>query len=54
MENELADYTVTYIFTEAPENWFWFECKAEDGEHAREQCLNAEPTALIIQVEWNP
>lgn len=54
MTDDLDDYTVTYIYLEAPETHWWFECKAEDGDHAREQCRNAEPNAIIIQVEWNP
>lgn len=54
MENELADYIVTYIKLNEPENWFYFDCRAEDSAHAREQCLNYDENAIIIRVEWNP
>lgn len=44
---------------------FGFTCEAEDGDHAEEQCLNAEPDADIVWVGrggyqaslhqyWNP
>ena len=30
----------------------YFECMAEDADHAREQCANAYPTAIIVEAEW--
>lgn len=30
--------------------FFTFNCKAEDSEHAREQCINAYPGCVVMYV----
>ena len=29
---------------------FGFQCWAEDGDHAEEQCLNADPDAVVVWI----
>ena len=44
-------FTVIYVEpTEGLELWQFFECHADDGEHAEEQCINAYPTARVLWV----
>jgi hypothetical protein len=31
----------------------YFDCMAETADHAREQCENAYPTAIIVSVDWH-
>ena len=31
---------------------FGFDCQAEDGDHAEEQCRNAYPEADVVWVAW--
>lgn len=31
-------------------SWQWFNCMAEDGDHAEEQCLDAYPNCSIVWV----
>lgn len=52
MDDDLAEYLVTYVEPPNGETHWYFECMAEDADHAREQCKNANPECLIIQVEW--
>jgi hypothetical protein len=47
-------WIVTYL--EADENplseeYLFFQCEADDAEHAREQFENAEPAAQLLWVE---
>lgn len=42
-------YTYTVIFTN-DEAWEYFVCEAENGEHAEEQAVDAEPDATILWV----
>jgi hypothetical protein len=45
----MKPYTV--IYTEPDYiNWQFFECQADDGEHAEEQCFNAYPNATVLWV----
>lgn len=44
-------FTVIYVEpSESLELWQFFECQAEDSEHAEEQCLNAYPTCNVLWV----
>lgn len=56
MDDDLHNFLVTYIEQNEGkwegENHFYFEGMAEDKDHAREQCLNAYPDCIIIEVEW--
>ena len=31
-------------------NWHFFNCLADDPDHAEEQCLNANPTCSVLWV----
>jgi hypothetical protein len=53
-DDNLDDFLVTYIELPDGETHFYFDCKAEDGDHAREQCRDANPNCIIIEVEWRP
>ena len=46
--NGLKEYLVHYENTYGK---FLFRCWAEDEEHAKEQCLNAEPGCTVVLVE---
>lgn len=50
MSKPLQHYEVTYVDPECPELLQFFLCQAEDDEHAKEQCLDSEPTADLI--DW--
>jgi hypothetical protein len=41
----------TVIYTE-PDIFVWqfFNCHADDGDHAEEQCIDANPTATVLWV----
>jgi hypothetical protein len=44
-------FTVIYVEPrDSLELWQFFECHAEDGEHAEEQCQNAYPTCKVLWV----
>jgi hypothetical protein len=45
----MKPYTVIYEEPSIP-GWQFFECLADDGEHAEEQCFNANPTAIVLWV----
>lgn len=48
----LTEYKVTLIEDESITNdTIFFECWAEDKDHAEEQCLNAYPSSTIIHIE---
>lgn len=48
---KLAPFTVIYTEpSEGLELWQFFECSADDGDHAEEQCLNAYPTCAVLWV----
>ena len=48
----LTEYKVTLIEDESITNdTIFFECWAEDKDHAEEQCLDAYPLAVIIYIE---
>lgn len=45
----MIPYTV--IYAEAPDvTWQFFNCTADDADHAEEQCLNAYPKASVLWV----
>lgn len=58
MAEDLDPFIVTYIEKLDGKWWgevhWYFECMAEDADHAREQCMNANPDCIIIEVEWRP
>ena len=43
----LSPYTVIYAL-EGSEHWQYFECHADDPNHAEEQCQSFDPTALVL------
>lgn len=44
-------FTVIYVEpTEGLELWQFFECQADNGDHAEEQCLNAYPDCKVLWV----
>ena len=45
----LIPFTVTYTEPGDP-TWQGFNCMAEDGDHAEEQCLDAYPNCSIVWV----
>jgi len=48
----LTEYKVTLIEDESITNdTIFFECWAEDMEHAEEQALDAYPLAVIVHIE---
>ena len=48
----LNEYVVTLVEdVDISEDEIIFECWAEDKDHAEEQCLNAYPLAVIINLE---
>mgnify|MGYP003658786538 CR=1 FL=1 len=52
---ERALLAFTVIYTEPqPGNlipfWQFFECQADDGDHAEEQCLNAYPDCFVLWI----
>ena len=49
---KLRNFTVGYTHDEHAEQpeFFTFTCKAEDKEHAREQCVNAYPGCFVLYV----
>jgi hypothetical protein len=48
----LTEYKVTLIEDKSITNdTIFFECWAEDKEHAEEQCLDAYPLAVIVHIE---
>ena len=55
-QHELKPHTVIYeerSLSNSPTivvSWQFFECQAEDDEHAEEQCRNAYPDATILWV----
>lgn len=46
----LHPFTVIYVQQNDGPFWQFFECMAEDGDHAEEQCVNAEPGASVLWV----
>lgn len=42
----------TVIYDELPDvpGWQFFECQADDDEHAEEQCIDANPRANVLWV----
>ena len=53
--HDLRTFTVIYTqpaYTndDGLEFWQFFECQAEDTEHAEEQCLNAYPDCAVLWV----
>ena len=49
----LLPFTVIYTEPEDP-TWQWFNCMAEDVDHAEEQCLDAYPNCGIVWVNEGP
>lgn len=45
----MQNYIVTYTLPESIA-WLFFTCQAYDGEHAEEQCRNAEPRCTVVWV----
>lgn len=45
----LLPFTVTYTEPDGIP-WQWFNCMAEDVDHAEEQCLDAYPNCNIVWV----
>ncbi len=43
-------FTVIYTEPGIDEWWQFFECHADDGDHAEEQCENAYPTCAVLWV----
>lgn len=43
-------FTYTVILENESNGWEYFVCEAEDGEHAEEQAVDAEPEAVILWV----
>ena len=54
IDDDLDNFLVTYINREDGDFLQYFECYAMDSDHAREQCKNAEPNAIIVEIEWHP
>lgn len=50
MSDRLYRYRVAYRNSTSAYDWH-FLCWADDEDHAREQCLNAEPGSEIVKVE---
>lgn len=51
VETKLETWHVVYRDKDAePLDFEVFRCKAEDSEHAKEQCENAYPTANILRI----
>lgn len=47
----MEPYTVIYVEpSEGLELWQFFECQADDDEHAQEQCEDAYPTCNVLWV----
>lgn len=47
----MKKFTVIYVEpSEGLELWQFFECHADDGEHAEEQCKDAYPTCSVLWV----
>lgn len=47
----MEKFTVIYVEpSEGLELWQFFECHADDDDHATEQCLNAYPTCNVLWV----
>jgi hypothetical protein len=47
----MEPFTVIYVEpAEGLELWQFFECMADNDDHAEEQCTNAYPTATILWV----
>ena len=47
----MEPFTVIYVEpSEGLEFWQFFECQADDGDHAQEQCENAYPTCTVLWV----
>jgi len=53
MKTYVVTYLDAYQMSENPltEEYLFFQCEAEDAEHAREQFENAEPAAVLLWVE---
>lgn len=45
----MKPYTVIYEEQSIP-GWQFFECHADDSDHAQEQCENAYPNATVLWV----
>lgn len=43
-------FTVIYTIEEEGINWQFFECFADDSEHAEEQCMDAYPDGEVLWV----
>ena len=51
VETKLETWHVVYLDKDAePLDFEVFRCKAEDSEHAKEQCENAYPTVNILRI----
>lgn len=51
VETKLETWHVVYRDKDTEPPYFEvFRCKAEDSEHAKEQCENAYPTANILRI----
>lgn len=47
----MEPYTVIYVQpSEGLELWQFFQCMADDDDHAQEQCLNAYPTCSVLWI----
>lgn len=52
--SKLSDFVVLYrieSLVRAADHPFGFICKADDSDHAEEQCLNAYPECDVVWVE---
>lgn len=46
----MKEFTVIYLEDDAHELPFLFQCRADDADHAAEQCVNAYPDCLIVRI----
>lgn len=43
-------FTVIYTKADEPIGWQFFQCQADDADHAEEQCINAYPGCAVLWV----
>lgn len=48
--SDLHPFTVIYVVDVEGSQWQFFNCMAEDANHAEDQCIDAEPQATVLWV----
>ena len=44
----MSPFTVIYVIDSEGIGWQFFECSADNDDHAEEQCMNAYPEASVL------